>query len=477
MVRLQLALVALLTLSLALIAWPAGGEGVYTVTANYPVQVKVNGVERPVPAYARPGDNVCAPESVYLDEGSRVVFRGWDGFVRDPCVRVAGNLSAVYVKEHLVHIYTQPEALRRSVWVESGTFLTLDYPAVYNESEGVRWVFQSWSAGETPFQPSNRVYVSKPLRVEAHYVKEFRLTALGTHGVKVNGSGWYREGALAVVSGPKEAYIGNLTRLALTEWVSAGSVPAIVVPQSSMAVAVLEVRGPHVVVARYRAEHLVVVTSPQGVLYSDWVGEGDEVRLSVPEHIQLGQDTRLRFAGWRGLENHPVPELRFRVSEPVNAEAVYVRQYLLTVSSPVGAGGAGWYDEGARAVVVVPENPPANVFVKRRLTGFSGDCGECVHRKGVMELVMDRPRTITAAYASEPDIVNLGILAGVVVAGGVAYAAGKRGGEKGGKGAKHEVSGPVPTCDVCGSELPAGAFFCPYCGAERRKAHTIMSEA
>ena len=154
-----------------------------------------------------------------------------------------------------------------------------------------------------------------------------------------------------------------------------------------------------------------------------------------------------------------------------------MRQYLLTVSSPVGSGGAGWYDEGSQAVVAAPENPPANVFVKRRLTGFSGDCDECVHRKGVMELVMDRPRTITAAYASEPDIINLGILAGVVVAGGAAYAAGKRDRKKGEKDAKHEGPGPVPACGVCGLEIPAGAFFCPYCGAERRKARTIVSEA
>ena len=39
---------------------------------------------------------------------------------------------------------------------------------------------------------------------------------------------------------------------------------------------------------------------------------------------------------------------------------------------------------------------------------------------------MDMPRAVVAVYASEPDFVNLGILAGVMVAGGAAYIAGHR---------------------------------------------------
>jgi hypothetical protein len=105
---------------------------------------------------------------------------------------------------------------------------------------------------------------------------------------------------------------------------------------------------------------------------------------------------------------------------------VYVKQYLLSVSSPVGATGAGWYDEGARAVVAVPENPPANIFVRRRLAGFTGDCGDCLHSGGVLLLTMDRPRSIAAIFVSEPDLVNLGTLAGAAGAGGIAYAAGRR---------------------------------------------------
>jgi ribosomal protein L40E len=124
--------------------------------------------------------------------------------------------------------------------------------------------------------------------------------------------------------------------------------------------------------------------------------------------------------------------------------------------------GSGWYDEGSKALITAPENPPANIFVKRRLTGFTGDCDDCTYNNGRMVLTMDRPRTITAAYTSEPDIVNLSILAGVVAAGGMVYAAGKRGPkvEKDNENKKLKLT----TCDVCGSKIPADATFCPYCG-------------
>jgi hypothetical protein len=465
--RVWLALAVLAAVMVVSTFVPASGERTYLVYSNLPVKALVNGVEKVLPASVGYGDKVCVPETVYLDEGVRIAFRGWDGGGRELCVTVTGNLTATYVREYLVHVYTQPPALRRSEWVEEGSFLKLDYPSIYNESDGVRWVFQTWSFGETPFQPSNRIYVAKPLRLEAQYVKEYRLLAISSHNVKVNGSGWYREGALAVVAGPKEVYIDNQTRLTLVEWVSAGSTPAIVMPQSSPGVAVLEVRGPHVVLAKYRAEHYVSVKGPQGVIYAGWVGEGDELKLTASEHIQLGQDIRLRFAGWSGLEGLRSPELSLKVSGPVQAEALYVRQYLLSVSSPVGAGGAGWYDEGSKAVVIAPENPPANVFVKRRLSGFSGDCGECVHNKGVLTVTMDRPRSIAAAYTSEPDFVNLGILAGVVFAGGTAYIAGRRKPEGRTRGGEGGWASPV--CRVCGSEIPADTNFCPFCGVRLKE--------
>jgi hypothetical protein len=452
----------LLALSLALLVMRAEGGAPYTVSANYPVKVLVNGEERSLPTRVAPGDLVCAPEASYLDEGVRIVFGGWEGLGRDPCVRAYGNLTAAYTREYLVHVYSEPPALRRSMWVSEGTVLTLDYPETYVESEGVRWVFQHWSGGEKPFQPSNRIYVARPARLEAHYVREFRVAALATHGVRVNGSGWYREGAIAVVAAPREVYVDEGTRLVLAEWVTAGSVPAIVMPQTSPGVAVLEVRGPHVVMARYRFEHLVTATGPQGVIFSGWVGEGEELKLTTPEYIELGQGARLRFEGWSGAEGAGSRELSIRVTAPLRIEAIYVRQYLLSVTSPVGAGGAGWYDEGSTAMVTVPENPSTNVFVKRRLNGFSGDCGECRHNGGRMALVMDRPRSVAAVYVYEPDLLNLGILAGTVAAGVALYITGRR------RGGGAPAEEPQPTCPACGAAVTGDSLFCHRCGSVLR---------
>jgi ribosomal protein L32 len=79
---------------------------------------------------------------------------------------------------------------------------------------------------------------------------------------------------------------------------------------------------------------------------------------------------------------------------------------------------------------------------------------------------MDMPRTVVAVYASEPDFVNLGILAGVVVAGGAAYIAGHRRPGVKKTVAKDGDEGGVknPVCKTCGSTIPANAVVCPYCG-------------
>jgi len=107
-------------------------------------------------------------------------------------------------------------------------------------------------------------------------------------------------GALAILAAPREVYFGGSTRLTLREWVSAGSTPAIV-SASQPGVAVLEVRGVPRGHGCVRGGAFRRGLGAQGVMFSGWVGEGEELGLSTPEYIQLGVDTRLRFASWREL--------------------------------------------------------------------------------------------------------------------------------------------------------------------------------
>jgi NO-binding membrane sensor protein with MHYT domain len=61
-----------------------------------------------------------------------------------------------------------------------------------------------------------------------------------------------------------------------------------------------------------------------------------------------------------------------------------------------------------------------------------------------MALVMDRPRSVAAVYVYEPDLLNLGILAGTVAAGVALYVSGRR------RGGGAPAEAPQPTAQPAG---------------------------
>jgi hypothetical protein len=80
--------------------------------------------------------------------------------------------------------------------------------------------------------------------------------------------------------------------------------------------------------------------------------------------------------------------------------------------------------------------------------------------RGRMALMMDRPRSVAALYAYEPDLLNLGILAGTVAAGVTLYITGRR---RGGAPAEEPLS-----CPTCGAAVAGGSLFCHRCGSVLR---------
>jgi hypothetical protein len=81
-----------------------------------------------------------------------------------------------------------------------------------------------------------------------------------------------------------------------------------------------------------------------------------------------------------------------------------------------------------------------------------------------MALVMDRPRSVAAIYTYEPDLLNLGILAGTVAAGVALYITGRR------RGGGAPAEEPQLTCPACGAAVTGDSLFCHRCGSVL-KAH------
>ncbi len=464
------ALGALLLFALASTAASAE-PGHVLITSNYPVTLLHDGLPERVPLRAAEGTTVCAPPVQYVDLDTRLRFVGWNWTLKDPCVTLRGfkALVAVYRAEFLVVIDSELEALRRSLWVEEGTVLELEAPQLHYESEGVRLRFVRWSVGENPFNATNRIYVSRPLRVEAVYAREYYVLGVSPY-TTVNGSGWYRIGQTVLLSAPAEIQLSEGVRLVLKGWESIGSVPA-VVNRVAFNVAVLEVRGPHVIRPVYELQYRVTVTGPRGVVYDGWVTAGEKVRISVDDHVVLREnEVRLRFAGWNTSALPQQSNLELEVKAPLRAEAVYVTQYYVEVRGRYGAGGTGWYDEGSEAVLMAVPNPPGNVFFRPRLIGFVGTPGQIEHRNGVTKVKVDGPIRVEAVYTTEPEWVNIGLLVAAIGGSGflLLYRPRRRVRSPETVSVEREEAITLKLCSK-GHEVPMDATVCPECGEVLRR--------
>jgi hypothetical protein len=462
-------LIAVVTLTLLVLTSQAASAdpGEVLITSNYPVTLVYEGLPQRIPLKAAEGATVCAPPVQYVDVDTRLRFVGWNWTIRDPCITLRGikALVAVYRAEYLVVIDSELEMLRRSLWVEEGTVLELVAPQLHYESEGVRLRFVRWSVGENPFNASNRIYVSRPLRIEAVYVREYYVLGVSPY-TTVNGSGWYRAGQTVLLSAPTEIQLSEGVRLVLTGWESIGSVPAIVSRVVSN-VAVLEVRGPHVIRPLYELQYHVRISGPRGAVYDGWATAGEKVRVSVEGYVVLREnEVRLRFAGWNDSALPQQQSFEVEVRAPLRAEAIYVKQYYVEVRGRYGAGGTGWYDEGAVATLTAVPNPPGNVFFRPKLVGFTGSLGPLENKNGAVKVRVDGPIRVEAVYATEPEWVNIGLLAAAVAGSGflVLYRPKRR--EGAASEAKSRKREEVISLRLCskGHEVPMDASVCPECG-------------
>ena len=73
--------------------------------------------------------------------------------------------------------------------------------------------------------------------------------------------------------------------------------------------------------------------------------------VTVPEIVQLGNDTRLKFSGWS--DGVTTPNRTVLLNHYLNLEAIYIHQYSLIIESSTPVSGSGWYDQGTNATFAV----------------------------------------------------------------------------------------------------------------------------
>ena len=112
--------------------------------------------------------------------------------------------------------------------------------------------------------------------------------------------------------------------------------------------------------------------------------------VSVPEGINLSDDTRAKFSGWSdGVKN---TERWVNISEEgVRLDAEYVKQYFVNVFSPLGvAGESGWYPQGASVYIYVKPIVIGNRTVRYVFKEWNGSWGgNSLNRYSPSQIVND----------------------------------------------------------------------------------------
>ena len=198
------------------------------------------------------------------------------------------------------------------------------------------------------------IYVRYNTTLEPVYEREYLVSFTIPEGFRIlegNVTGWYREGAKIRLPKLSELEVSQGTKLILEGWRdNSGKVYR---PGEEIIV-----DGPksfEPVLAKY---HLVSVKGPKELRHegSGWHREGSVARLRVVENVTYVSDvTRYVFLGFR-KGNETVNEIEVRVDGPVEVEAVWRREHLLTVRSRFlnWTFTNPWFEENATYAIIIP---------------------------------------------------------------------------------------------------------------------------
>jgi hypothetical protein len=124
--------------------------------------------------------------------------------------------------------------------------------------------------------------------------------------------------------------------------------------------------------------------------------------LSVPDTVQIDNETRLKFKEWS--DGGTQPNRTVLLNHDVTLTANYTTQYLLAIeSAPVNATGTGWYDQGTLASFSVPslrEPMPSVLGILGGLWRFQGwyENGEMLSAARDGSITMNGAHTLMAHW-------------------------------------------------------------------------------
>ncbi|MBM3291066.1 hypothetical protein FJY84_00115 [Candidatus Bathyarchaeota archaeon] len=206
------------------------------------------------------------------------------------------------------------------------------------------------------------------------------------------------------ISFPEEIKATDNTRLKFRKWEDS----------SINSTRIINISSHTTIQASYVEQAHVNVVSQYGeVSGGGWYDVGSETTITLKQTIISNNMTKAVFSGWAGNYSSSNPTITFIVSDPVNLEASFMKQYYLKVESEFSQTlGSGWYNEGTKASYSIQETKlSSNLFISKVFKGWSGDSAS-VSQTNV--IVVDKPITIKAIWVD--DFTAIYIIGGAFLA-------------------------------------------------------------
>jgi hypothetical protein len=432
----------------------------------------VDGVVAPIRSGSELSGRVCVPKEVYSTPETRYRFYVWVEkgklISTEPCLEVGPrqNVTARYLREHLVTVFSEDGSYVRQVWAEEGRPVELEVP-LKMEEEGVQLrLRRALLDGRLPlqiFEGKIVVGVSRPVTVQLVYAKYIRVNvtkvALDGEGRSVIHSEvlWAEEGMLKVEPEKQIERDGKTLQLEGYELEGEGSA------SESRSLA-LKVDSPSTLFLYYRVLYPIVVSDASGSR-TIYARKGEVVEVSAADRVKVGP-TELVFAGWKEI-SALTPKVELRVNGSARLTAVYRKFCDLTVQTPLGSQTRS-LEEGQATTIALPQELPATPFTKRTLKEVYVDG----MKNGPVPLVVRgcSVREVTAVYEVSYDLVQIGLLVGGIVGLAAGYVVLRKPEKREERIPLERLANGASTatiCPNCGS--PVDAAFCPSCGSKLPK--------
>ncbi|MEM2186582.1 MAG: hypothetical protein QXT37_06390 [Thermofilaceae archaeon] len=142
-----------------------------------------------------------------------------------------------------------------------------------------------------------------------------------------------------------------------------------------------------------------------------WYREGTKIEANAADFKTVRTDVRDVFQGWYDGERlySRSNRLVITVDKPINLQAKWIREYMVTVEDPLNAAvGGGWYSAGSTAEVrITREMIPLQ---ENEVIIFKGWEGDISSRDPVIRFTVDSPKKLTVIWKKafkvsfDPDI-------------------------------------------------------------------------